>query len=162
MATHINEESLSLNDLISDALETFDPHEEMRQSIKDFLSKFYTWDESLGEFDDTPKEGYRQYEIKVKYTDDCADMTFVNIFSIIVSLPTDEDAKELADILDGKVVAGLNEGEKSYCITYMKKIVIKAKNREEAKRIFDDMEMREADQEATFGGVKSITIKKGK
>lgn len=162
MATHINEESLTLNDLVSDALETFDPHEEIRQSIKDFLSKFYTWDETLGEFDDTPKEGYRLYEIKAKYTDDCADMTFVNIFSIIVSLPTDEDAKELADILDGKVVAGLNEDKKSYCITYTKKIIIKAKNREDAKRIFDDMEMHEADQWAKFGEVKSITVKKGK
>lgn len=160
MATHINEESLTLNDLVSDALETFDPHEEIRQSIKDFLSKFYTWDETLGEFDDTPKEGYRLYEIKAKYTDDCADMTFVNIFSIIVSLPTDEDAKELADILDGKVVAGLNEDKKSYCITYTKKIIIKAKNREDAKRIFDDMEMHEADQWAKFGEVKSITVKK--
>lgn len=162
MATHINEESLTLNDLISDALESFDPHEEMRHSIKDFLSKFYTWDEEAGEFADTPKEGYRPYEIKAKYEDDCSDMTFVNIFSIRVSLPTDEDAKELAAILDGKVVNGLNEDGKSYCVTYTKKIVIKAKSREDAKRIFDDMEMRDADRWATFGGVKSITVKKDK
>lgn len=162
MTTHLNEEALTLNDLISDKLESFDPHEEMRHSIKDFLSKFYTWDEEAGEFDDTPKEGYRPYEIKAKYEDDCSDMTFVNIFSIRVSLPTDEDAKELAAILDGKVVNGLNEDGKSYCVTYTKKIVIKAKSREDAKRIFDDMEMRDADRWATFGGVKSITVKKDK
>jgi hypothetical protein len=162
MCIHINEEVLTLNDLISDKLESFDPHEEMRQSIKDFLSKFYTWDEEAGEFDDTPKEGYRPYEIKARYEDDCSDMTFVNIFSIRVSLPTDEDAKELADILDGKVVDGLNDDGKSYCITYTKKIVIKAKSREDAKRIFDDMGMSDTDRLADFGGVKSITIKKEK
>jgi hypothetical protein len=89
-------------------------------------------------------------------------MTFVNIFSIAVNLPTDEDAKELADILDGKVVDGLNEDGKSYCITYMKKFVIKAKSREDAKRIFDDMELRDIDPWATFGGVKSIAVKKEK
>ena len=159
MATHLIEEALTLNDLISDKLESFDPHEEMRQSIKDFLSKFYTWDEEAGEFDETPKEGYRPYEIKAKYEDDCCDDTFVNIFSIRVSLPTDEDAKELAAILDGKVVDGLNADGKSYCITYMKKFVIKAKSREDAKRIFDDMELRDIDPWATFGGVKSITVK---
>lgn len=160
MATHINEESLDLNDLISDALESFDPHEEMRQSIKDFLSKFYTWDEEAGEFNDTPKEGYRPYEIKAKYEDECADSTFVDIFSIRVSLPTDEDAKELAAILDGEVVDGLNSDGKSYCVTYTKKIVIKAKSREDAKRIFEGMEMHEADRWAEFDKVKSITVKK--
>lgn len=162
MATHINEESLDLNDLISDALESFDPHEEMRQSIKDFLAKFYTWDEDLGEFDDTPKEGYRLYEIKAKYEDEVADMTFVDIFSIRVSLPTDEDAKELAAILDGEVVDGLNSDGKSYCVTYTKKIVIKAKSRDDAKRIFEGMEMHEADRWAEFDKVKSITVKKEK
>ena len=162
MSTHINEEVLTLNDLISDKLDSFDPHEEMRQSIKDFLSKFYTWDEEAGEFDETPKEGYRPYEIKAKYTDDCADMTFVDIFSIVVNLPTDEDAKELAAILDGEVVDGLNADGKSYCVTYTKKIVIKAKSREDAKHIFDDMEMHDADRLAIFGGVKSIAVKKEK
>lgn len=162
MATHINEESLDLNDLISDAFESFDPHEEMRQSIKDFLSKFYTWDEALGEFDDTPKEDYRRYEIKAKYEDEVADMTFVDIFSIRVSLPTDEDAKELAAILDGEVVDGLNSDGKSYCVTYTKKIVIKAKSREDAKRIFEGMEMHEADRWAEFDKVKSIAFKKEK
>ena len=162
MTTHINEEALTLNGLISDALETFDPHEEIRQSIKDFLSKFYTWDDSLGEFDDTPKEGYRPYKIKAKYEDECCDDTFVTIYSIRVSLPTDEDAKELADILDGEVVDGLNSDGKSYCVTYTKKIVIKAKSREDAKRIFEGMEMHEADRWAEFDKVKSITAKKEK
>ena len=77
-----------------------------------------------------------------------------------MSLPTDEDAKELAAILDGEVVDGLNADGKSYCVTYTKKIVIKANSREDAKRIFDDMEMHEADRWAAFGGVKSIAIKK--
>ena len=158
MATHINEEALTLNDLISDALESFDPHEEIRQSIKDFLAKFYTWDEALGEFDDTPKEGYHSYEIKAKYEDECADMSFVNIYSIRVSLPTDEDAKELADILDGEVVDGLNADGKSYCVTYTKTVCIKAKSQAEAKRIFADMNIRDTDRLSKFGKVVDVKV----
>lgn len=56
----------------------------------------------------------------------------------------------------------LNEDGKSYCVTYTKKIVIKAQSREDAKRIFDDMEMSYADRLSDFGGVKSIAAKKGK
>lgn len=150
MATHINEEALTLNDLISDKLESFDPHEEMRQSIKDFLSKFYTWDEEAGEFDETPKEDYRPYEIKAKYEDDCADMTFVNIFSIRVSLPTDEDAKELAAILDGEVVAGLGKDCPVFRITYRNEIYIKAKDHHEAEQIFRDMDPAELSRDSNF------------
>lgn len=150
MATHINEESLDLNGLISDALESFDPHEEMRQSIKDFLSKFYTWDEEAGEFADTPKEGYRPYEIKAKYEDECCDDTFVNIYSIRVSLQTDEDAKELAVILDGEVVDGLNKDCPVFRITYRNEIYIKAKDQQEAERIFRYMEPAELSRDSEF------------
>ena len=150
MATHINEESLTLNDLISDALETFDPHEEMRNSIKDFLSKFYTWDDALGEFDDFPKEGYRPYKIKAKYTEWCGDDTFTNIYSITVSLPTDEDAKELADILDGEVVDGLRKDCPMFRITYRNEIYIKAKDQQEAEQIFRDMEPLQLAQDSDF------------
>lgn len=150
MATHINEESLTLNDLISDALETFDPHEEMRQSIKDFLAKFYKWDVDLGEFNDTPEEGYRPYKIKAKYTDDVADMTFVNIYTITVSLPSDEDAKELANILDGEVVDGLYKDDPTFRITYRNEIYIKAKNHHEAERIFGDMDPVELTRKSSF------------
>ena len=150
MATHINEESLTLNDLISDALETFDPHEEMRQSIKDFLSKFYTWDDALGEFDDTPEEGYRPYKIKVKYEDEVADMTFVNIYTITVSLPSDEDAKELANILDGEVVDGLYKDAPMFRITYRNEIYIKAKNHHEAERILSGMDPVELTRKSSF------------
>ena len=156
MATHINEETLTLNDLISDALESFDPHEEMRQSIKDFLSKFYTWDETLGEFDDTPKEGYRLYKIEAKYEDDCCDDTFVNIYSIRVSLPTDEDAKELAAILDGDVVEGLNNDCPMFRITYRNEIYIKAKDQQEAERIFRDMDPTELSRGSDFVEIVSI------
>ena len=150
MCIHINEEALTLNDLISDKLESFDPHEEMRQSIKDFLSKFYTWDEESGEFDETPKEDYRPYEIKARYEDDCSDMTFVNIFSIRVSLPTDEDAKELAAILDGEVVAGLGKDCPVFRITYRNEIYIKAKDHHEAEQIFRDMDPAELSRDSNF------------
>ena len=150
MSTHINEEALTLNGLISDALETVGPHEEMRRSIKDFLSKFYTWDDSLGEFDDTPKEGYRPYKIKAKYEDECCDDTFVTIYSIRVSLPTDEDAKELAAILDGEVVDGLNKDGPVFRITYRNEIYIKAKDQQEAERIFRYMEPAELSRDSDF------------
>ena len=150
MATHINEESLTLNGLISDALETFDPHEEMRQSIKDFLSKFYTWDDALGEFDDTPKDGYCLYKIKAKYTDDCCDDTFVNIYTITVSLPSDEDAKELADILDAKSWTACTKDAPMFRITYRNEIYIKAKNRQEAERIFSGMDPVELTRKSSF------------
>lgn len=159
MATHINEESLTLNDLISDALESFDPHEEMRNSIKDFLSKFYTWDEEAGEFDDTPKEGYRSYEIKAKYEDDCCDDTFVNIFSIRVSLPTDEDVKELAIILDGEVVDGLRADCPVFRFTYRNEIYIKAEDQQEAERIFHNMVPTELSRNSEF--VELVSIEKG-
>ena len=156
MSTHINEEALTLNGLISDALESFDPHEEMRQSIKDFLSKFYTWDEEAGEFDDTPKEGYRPYEIKAKYEDECCDDTFVTIYSIRVSLPTDEDAKELAAILDGDVVDGLNKDCPVFRITYRNEIYIKAKDQQEAERIFRNMDRGEFSRRSDFVEIVSI------
>ena len=156
MSTHINEEALTLNGLISDALESFDPHEEMRQSIKDFLSKFYTWDEEAGEFDDTPKEGYRPYKIKAKYEDECCDDTFVTIYSIRVSLPTDEDAKELAAILDGDVVDGLNKDCPVFRITYRNEIYIKAKDQQEAERIFRNMDRGEFSRRSDFVEIVSI------
>lgn len=150
MVTHINEETLTLNELISDVFDPVDPHEEMRQSIKDFLAKFYTLDDGLGEFDDTPKDGYRLYKIKAKYTDECAGSTFVDIFSIRVRLPTDEDAKELADILDGEVVEGLINDCPMFRITYRNEIYIKAKDRQEAERIFSDMDPAELSRGSDF------------
>lgn len=72
---------------------------------------------------------------------------------------TNEESLTLNDLI---LVDGLNADGKSYCVTYTKKIVIKAKSREDAKRIFDDMEMSDADLLAIFGGVKSITVKKEK
>lgn len=161
MSTHINEDYCDLNGLVADTNDFFFD-DDVRKEVKEFLSKFYTWDEECEEFDETPKSNYREYEIKVKREDECCDDDYINIISVTVKLPSDEDAKELADLIDGKVVDGLNADGKSYCITYTKKIVIKAKSREDAKRIFDDMEMREADRWADFGGVKSITVKKGK
>ena len=159
MSIHINEDYCDLNGLIAESNDYF-VCDEVREEVKEFLSKFYTWDEECEEFDDTPKPNYREYEIKVKRDDECCDDEYINIISVKVSLPTDEDAKELADLIDGKVVDGLNADGKSYCVTYTKKIVIKANSREDAKRIFDDMEMHEADRWAAFGGVKSIAIKK--
>ena len=161
MSTHINEDHCDLNGLIDENNDYF-VCDEVRDEVKEFLSKFYLWDKDLEEFDDTPEPNYHEYEIKVKREDECCDDNYINIVSVKVSLPTDEDAKELADIIDGKVVNGLNAGGKTYCITYTKKINIKAKSRADAKRIFDDMEMHDADRWATFDGVKSITVKKEK
>lgn len=56
-----------------------------------------------------------------------------------------EDIKEL-----------VNADGKEFCITYTKKIVIKAKNKAEAKKLFDDMDMQYADRWADFGKISSI------
>ncbi len=158
MSTHINEEALGLNDLITDSFDSFDSlGDGIRTEIGCFLAKFYTWDETLGEFDDTPKPDYRPYEIKAKYTDECLDDVYVNIYSIRVSLPSDSDAKELADILDGEVVDGLNANCKEYTVTYTKQIRIKAQNEEQEKENFSDMSIAAADRYSTFHSIDSIT-----
>lgn len=155
MGTHINEEYYDLNDIIADNSDNlFD--DGVRKDAKEFFSKFYTWDDYMEEFNDIPKENYRLYEIKVKQESECCDDDFIDIISVSVMLPTDDDAKELADILDGTVVSGLNADGKEFCITYTKKIVIKAKNKAEAKKLFDDMDMQYADRWADFGKISSI------
>lgn len=113
MGTHINHECYDLNDIISDNSDNlFD--DDVRKDAKEFLSKFYRWDKDLEEFDDTPKANYHKYEIKVKQESDWGDDYFVDIISVKVMLPTDDDAKNLADILDGEVVS--NKTMKTYFI----------------------------------------------
>jgi hypothetical protein len=161
MSTHINEEACLLNDLIDESRNDI-IDEDTQIDVKEFLSKFYTWDDDLEEFDDTPKPTYRNYEIKVKREDECCDDDFINIYSIIVSLPSDKAAKELADLLDGKVVSGLNKDGQDFCITYTKTVCIKAKSQTAAKRIFADMDIRDADRLSKFGKVVDVkvTVKK--
>ena len=67
-----------------------------------------------------------------------------------MSLPTDEDAKELADILDGKVVAGLGKDCPLFRITYRNEIYIKAKDYHEAEQIFRDMDPTELSRDSNF------------
>lgn len=158
MGTHINEEYYDINGIVSDNRDNlFD--EGVRKDAKEFFSKFYLWDKDLEEFNDNPEPNYRPYEIKVKQESECCDDEFIDIISVNVMLPTDEDAQELADILDGTVVSGLNADGKEFCITYTKKIVIKAKNKAEAKKLFDDMDMQYADRWADFGKISSIVCK---
>lgn len=161
MSTHINEEACLLNDLIDERRNDI-IDEDTQVEVKEFLSKFYTWDEDCGEFDDTPKPTYRKYEFKVKRENECCDDDYINIYSICISLPSDKAAKELADLLDGEVVSGLNADGQSFCITYTKTVCIKAKSQAAAKRIFADMDIRDADRLSKFGKVMDVKVQANK
>ena len=161
MGTHIDEEFYNINDLIADTRDNY-LDEGVRKDVKDFLSKFYAWNDECEEFDETPKDNYRKYEIKVKHEDECCDDDYITIIYVSVELPSDDDAKELADLIDGKVTSGLNADGKTFCITYRKKICIKAKNRKEAKKLFDAMNIQSADRDSDFIDVSTIVEVKEK
>ena len=149
MGTHINEEYYDINDIVSDNRDNlFD--DDVRKDAKEFFSKFYLWDKDLEEFNDNPEPNYRPYEIKVKHESECCDDAFIDIISVNVMLPTDDDAKELADIIDGKVVSGLNDGCPTFRITYRNEIYIKADNKEEAEKIFRNMSRSELNEGSEF------------
>ncbi|MBO6033072.1 MAG: hypothetical protein J6Q22_16685 [Prevotella sp.] len=154
MSFHGDEDWLDMNGLL-----TNENTEKYKDDIKELLSKYYKWDEECEEFEDEHPDTYHKYEIRAEFEDECCDDTYKTILHIEVWLPTDEDAKELADILDGTVVSGLNADGKEFCITYTKKIVIKAKNKAEAKKLFDEMNMQYADSLADFGKISSIVGK---
>ena len=149
MGTHINEEYYDINDIVSDNRDNlFD--DDVRKDAKEFFSKFYLWDKDLEEFNDNPEPNYRPYEIKVKHESECCDDAFIDIISVNVMLPTDDDAKELADIIDGKVVGGLNNACPTFRITYRNEIYIKADNKEEAEKIFRNMSRSELNEGSEF------------
>lgn len=158
MSTHINEDYCDLNDLISESNDYF-VCDEVRGEVKEFLSKFYTWDEECEEFDDNPKPNYREYEITVKREYECCGDDYINIISVKVSLPTDEDAKELADLIDGKVVDGLRADCPVFRFTYRNEIYIKAEDQQEAERIFHNMVPTELSRNSEF--VELVSIEKG-
>ncbi len=155
MAFHADEDYIGINGIFAEHNDLFS-FDEARNEVKEFLSKFYTWDNECEEFDETEPKNSRKYEITIKREDECCDDTYATIFHLEIALPTDEDAKELADIIDGTVVSGLNADGKEFCITYTKKIVIKAKNKDEAKKLFNEMNMQYADSCSEFGKISSI------
>ena len=124
--------------------------EKYKDDIKELLSKYYKWDEDCEEFEDEHPDTYHKYEIRAKFEEELCDDYFTSILHIEVWLPTDEDAKELADIIDGEVVGGLNEGCPTFRITYRNEIYIKAKNKEEAESIFRNMSKEEFDAQSEF------------
>lgn len=154
MAFHADEDYIGMNGLL-----TNENTEKYADDIKEILSQYYTWDEDLEEFDETAPDNYREYRIKAVFEDECCDDYYTTVLYIDVKLPTDDAAKELAAIIDGTVVSGLNADGKEFCITYTKKIVIKAKNKEEAKKLFDEMNMQYADSCSDFGKISSIVGK---
>lgn len=100
MSFHIDEEWLDINGLLAN-----ENTEKYKDDIKELLSKYYKWDEECEEFEDDHPDTYRKYEIRVNCEDELCDDTYKTILHIEVWLPTDEDAKELADIIDGEVVS---------------------------------------------------------
>ena len=145
MSFHGDEDWLDMNGLLNN-----ENTEKYKDDIKELLSKYYKWDEECEEFEDEHPDTYHKYEIRAEYEDELCDDTYTNILHIEVWLPTDEDAKELADIIDGNVVDGLNDGCPTFRITYRSEIYIKAKTKEEAESIFRNMSKKEFDSQSEF------------
>ena len=66
------------------------------------------------------------------------------------SVQSSKMKKELADIIDGKVVGGLNNACPTFRITYRNEIYIKADNKEEAEKIFRNMSRSELNEGSEF------------
>lgn len=145
MSFHADEDVIGMNDLIHNEYT-----EQYSDDIKELLSQYYTWDAESEEFDETAPDNYREYRIKAVFEDEICDDDYTTVLYIDVKLPTDEAAKELADIIDGTVVEGLNEGCPTFRITYRSEIYIKAKNKEEAEEIFRNMGKKEFDSQSEF------------
>lgn len=145
MSFHADEDYVGMNGLL-----TNENTEQYADDIKELLSKYYTWDADSEEFDETAPDNYREYRIKAVFEDEICDDDYTTVLYIDVKLPTDEAAKELADIIDGTVIEGLNEGCPTFRITYRNEIYIKAKNKEEAEEIFRNMGKKEFDDKSEF------------
>lgn len=145
MSFHGDEDYIGMNDLIHNEYT-----EKYSDDIYELLSKYYKWDKECEEFDEEHPDTYHKYEIRAEFEDECCDEYFKTILHIEVWLPTDEDAKELADIIDGTVVDGLNDGCPTFRITYRSEIYIKAKTKEEAESIFRNMSKKEFDDKSEF------------
>lgn len=145
MSFQCDDEHLDMNGLLVN-----ENTKKYRDAIKELLSKYYTWDEKCNEFDEKRPDSYRKYHIRAEFEDECCDDTYKTIVHVEVWLPSDEAATELANIIDGNVCGGLNEGCPTYCITYINKIDIKAKNKKEAEKIFKNMSRSELDSRSEF------------
>lgn len=145
MSFHGDEDWLDMNGLL-----TNENTEKYKDDIKELLSKYYKWDEDCEEFEDEHPDTYHKYKIRAEFEDECCDDTYKTILYVDVWLPTDDDAKELADIIDGKVVGGLNNACPTFRITYRNEIYIKADNKEEAEKIFRNMSRSELNEGSEF------------
>lgn len=162
MTDHITEEYLKLNEIYPMAERQ---SEALATEVKDFLSKHYKWDADIEEFEEEVPPNYRHYKIDVTVDDECCDEMFRTIYHIDIDLPDDDEAQELADILDGKVTGGLNAGCPEYVIRYTREIKVKAKCRGEAIAIFTNMDDKDREYYSQFIGVvsaKKLATKKSK
>lgn len=155
MAFHADEDYVGMNGLL-----TNENTEKYADDIKELLSKYYTWDAECEEFDETAPDNYREYRIKAVFEDECGDDDYTTVLLVDVKLPTDEAAKELADIIDGKVISGLQDG-KLYRITYRNEIYIRAKNKKEAQKEFDKLTSAELASQSEFVELVSVDEQKG-
>jgi hypothetical protein len=162
MTDHITEEYLGLNEIYPMAERQ---NKRLATEVKNLLSKHYKWDADIEEFEDKVPPNYSHYKIDVTVDDTCCDDTFRTLYHIDIDLPNDDEAKELADILDGKVTQGLNAGCPEYVIRYTREIKVRAKNRGEAIAIFTNMDDKDRESESQFIGIVSarkLATKKSK
>lgn len=134
MVFNTEEKWLGMNGLLTD-----ENTEKYKDDIKELLSKSYKWDDDCEEFEEKHPDTYHKYKIRAEFEDECCDINYKTILYVEVWLPNDEDAEELADIIEGTVVGGLNNPCTTFRITYRNEIYIKADSKEEAESIFRNM-----------------------
>ena len=153
MTFHEDEETILVEDLLGH--EMLDSY---REDIREFLEKHYHYDEDAEEFDNPLVSGGHQYIIRTVNESECGDDCFKSVLNIEIDLPDNEAAQELADIVDGRVVAGMTG--KKFRITYRNEIYITAATQEEAQEAFENMDPDETARLSNFVEMTSIEPQK--
>lgn len=150
-----NEERLFLEDLLyNENLESY------RDDIKEVLDKYYQYDEDAEEHTVPLGENYHKYEIRVIDEYECCDDYIRNVTYIVIDLPNDDAAQELAGCIGGEVTEGLNNDCDTYRVLVTSEVFVKASSPEEAQKLVDSMSDFDRRNRSRFVEVSTATLKK--
>ena len=143
----------------NELLEYADDQYGIADDVRELLGKHYEADED-GEFGDDLGKDDPEFVIKVEGGDERCGYFSEDIFH--VHLPNREAADELADILGGKVTEDgtVDEGSKTYVITYTRFITVKANSKKQALVKFEAMADDALNQRSDKGTVLDCNIQK--
>lgn len=149
MTFHESEETIFVEDILYN--EMLDGYSD---DIREFLEKYYHYDQEAEEFDTPLASGYRKYTIRTVNESECGEDSFKSVLNIEIDLPDNAAAQELADIVDGKVVSGMTG--KQFRITYRNEIYITAETEEDAQAAFENMDTDELARRSNFVEMSSL------